>query len=61
MKNYNQVEVILFSKYTPRDQCQKEMIRWVGTTAQYAIGKQEEKAKKLFFRKLKDTPPIYLS
>ncbi|MES1215287.1 MAG: hypothetical protein ABUT20_07215 [Bacteroidota bacterium] len=61
MKNYNQVEVILFSKYIPKDLRQKEMIRWLGTTAQYAIGRQEEKTKKLYFRLLKDTPPVYMS
>jgi hypothetical protein len=56
MKNYNQVEVILSSKYSLQD-----LVRWLGTMAQSAIGRQQEKAKKIFLRTLKDTPPIYLS
>jgi hypothetical protein len=31
MKNYNQVEVILFSKCSLRDFRQKELVRWLGT------------------------------
>jgi hypothetical protein len=42
MKNYNQVEVILFSKYSLRDLGQKELVRWLGTIAQPAIGRQQE-------------------
>jgi hypothetical protein len=61
MKNYSQVEVILFSKYSTTDFRQKELVRWLGTTAQSAIGRQYEKAKKLFLKTLKDTPAIYLS
>ena len=61
MKNYNQVEVILFSKYSTTDFRQKELVRWLGTTAQSAIDRQYEKAKKLFLKTLKDTPAIYMS
>ena len=61
MKNCNQVEVILFSKYSPRDLRQKDLVKWLGTTLQSAIGYQREKAKKIFLSILKDTPPIYLS
>ena len=61
MKNYNQVEVILFSKYSLTNLRQKELARWLGTTAQSAIVRQREKAKKLFLRALKDTPAIYMS
>ena len=61
MKNYNQVEVILFSKYSPRNLRQKELVRWLGTIAQPAIGRQHGKAKKIFLRTLKGTPAIYLS
>ena len=61
MKNYNQVEIILFSKYSLRDLRQKELARWLGTTAQSAIQRQNEKAKKLFPTLLKDTPAIYMS
>ena len=42
MKNYNQVEIILFSKYSLRDLRQKELARWLGTTAQHAIARQQE-------------------
>ena len=61
MKNYNQVEVILFSKYTPKDLHQKELVKWLGTTLQSVITSQREKVKKVFLKILKDTPPIYLS
>ncbi len=61
MKNYNQVEVILFSKFSLRGFRQKELVRWLGTITQPAIGRQQEKAKKLFLRTLKDTLAIYLS
>lgn len=61
MKNYNQVEVVLFAKYFLKDADQKELIRWLGTTAQSAIGRQRERVKKIFVRALKNTPPIYLS
>ena len=61
MKHYNQVEIILFSKYSLADFRQKELVRWLGTIAQSAIVRQHEKAKKLFLRTLKDTPAIYMS
>jgi hypothetical protein len=61
MKNYNQVEVILFSKHSLTDLRQKELVRWLGTTMQTAIGNQHTHAKKIFLRNLKDTPAIYLS
>jgi hypothetical protein len=61
MKNYNQLEIILFSKYSLKNLSQKELARWLGTTAQYAIGRQHENAKKIFLRILRDTPAIYLS
>lgn len=60
MKNYNQVEVILFSQYSLRDLRQKELVRWLGTTAQTVISQQQGKAKKLFLGLLKDMPAIYL-
>jgi hypothetical protein len=56
MKNYNQVEVIVSSKYSLQD-----LVRWLGTTAQSAIGRHQERAKKIFLKTLKDTVPIYLS
>jgi len=61
MKNYNQIEVILFSNYSFRNLRQKELLRWLGTTAQSAIQRQNERAKKLFPAVLKDSPAIYLS
>ena len=61
MKYPNQLEVILFSKYSLRDLRQKELIRWLGTTAQSIIGRQYEKAKKINLATLKETPAIYMS
>ena len=61
MKNYNQLQVILFSKYSFGDLRQKELVRWLGTDLQPSIGKQQEIAKKLILRTLRDTPPIYMS
>ena len=61
MKNYNLVEVILFSTYSFKDERYKELVRWLGTTAQSAIGRQHEMAKKIFLKTLKGTPAIYMS
>ena len=61
MKNYNQVEVILFSKYSPGNLHQKELITWLGTTLQPVIVRQQAKAKKIVLKIIKDTPAIYLS
>ena len=61
MKNYNQLQVILFSKYSFGDLRQKELVRWLGTALQPSIGKQQKIAKKLVLRNLMDTPPIYMS
>jgi len=61
MKNYNQIEVILFTKYSFNDPSRRELVKWVGTTAQSAIRQQQKMAKKLFLGLLKDTPAIYLS
>jgi hypothetical protein len=61
MKNYNQVEVILFPSHSLTNLRQKELVRWLGTTAQIAIGDQQVHAKKITLRFLKDSPAIYLS
>ena len=61
MKYSNQLEVILFSKYSFIDLRHKELVRWLGTTAQSVIGRQQEKAKKINLRTLKETPAIYMS
>ena len=61
MENSRQVEVIFFSKYSLTNLRQKQQVRWLGTIAQSAIEVQNEKAKKLFLKALKNTPAIYLS
>ena len=61
MKHYNQTEVILFSKYSFNDLRQKELVKWLGTTAQSAIQQQHVVTKRLFLKTLKDTPAIYMS
>ena len=61
MKNNHQVEVILFSNYCFNDMRKKELVRWLGTTAQSTINHQHKKTKKLFLKRLKDTPAIYMS
>jgi len=61
MKNCNLVEVIIFSKRSLNDVHQKELVRWLGRTAQTEIAVQNQKAKKIFLSILKDTPAIYMS
>ncbi|HTE29292.1 MAG TPA: hypothetical protein VK666_02885 [Chryseolinea sp.] len=61
MENNNKVQVILFSKYSFMDFHRKELVRWLGTTLQSSIGKQQKIAKKIVLRNLRDTPPIYMS
>lgn len=61
MKDNNQVEVILFSKYSFGDPHQRELVRWLGREAQHAIMHQNETAKKIILKTLKDSPAIYLS
>jgi len=61
MKYSNQLEVILFTKYSLRDLRQKELVKWLGTTAQSIIGRQYANAKKINLRMLKGTPAIYMS
>jgi hypothetical protein len=61
MKNNNQVEVLLFSKYSFGDPSRKELVRWLGTTLQPVIYHQDKVIKKIFLRTLKNTPAIYLS
>jgi len=59
MKNNNEVEVIRFTTYSFKEVRQKELVRWLGTTAQSAIDRRHEKAKKLVLKTLKGTPAIY--
>jgi hypothetical protein len=61
MKNNNRVEIVLFSNYSCNDVYQKQLIRWLGTTAQPVIDGQFLNAKKLHVKALKDMPPIYMS
>ena len=61
MKHSNQSEVIFFSKYSFKDLLQRELVRWLGTTAQSLIGQQEERAKEIYLRTLEETPTIYMS
>jgi hypothetical protein len=61
MENNNKVQVILFSKYSFMDLRQKELVKWLGTTLQSSIEKQQKNAKKFVLINLRDTPPIYMS
>ncbi len=61
MKDYYQLEVILFSKYTTRSLAEKDLLKWLRTVAQFAIERQRDKVKKLFLKTLTDSPPIYFS
>jgi hypothetical protein len=61
MKNGKTVAVILFSKYSFADPRQRELVRWVGTTLQSALAQQQDTTQKLFLKKLRETPAIYLS
>ena len=61
MENNNDLEVILFSKYSRTDLRRKELVNWLATTLQSTLRGQHERTKKIFLRVLKDTSAIYLS
>ena len=61
MKYSDQLEVILFSKYSLKDPHQKELIKWLRTTAQSIIGREHKNVKRIILPALKETPPIYMS
>ena len=61
MKNYNLVEIVLFSKYSSKDSRFKELERWLGTTAQTVIAYQHKRVKKIHLKTFMNTPAIYLS
>lgn len=61
MKHYNNVEVIFLSNHSTTDSSQKELVKWLTTTLQSVLDKQQASIKKMFLRILKDTPAIYLS
>lgn len=61
MKNNHQVEVIIFSNYSLRNLHQEELVKWIGTTAQSVIHRQQERTKKIFLKNLTGVSPIYMS
>ncbi|HEU5165359.1 MAG TPA: hypothetical protein VFU29_07460 [Chitinophagaceae bacterium] len=61
MKYSYQSGEMLFTKYPILCLRQKELVRWLETTAQSILGHQNEKAEKIKLRTLQETPPIYLS
>jgi len=61
MKNNNNLELILFSKFPLRDPRQKELLKWLTTTMQSVIIKQREWTWNRFFWILEDTEPICMS
>ena len=61
MRSHNNIEVILFSKHALTISHKQALIEWLTTTVQPVIGKQDERAKKIFFRTLRNSPAIYLS
>ncbi|HEX2628763.1 MAG TPA: hypothetical protein VHM26_07125 [Chitinophagaceae bacterium] len=54
-------DVILFSQYPFADPRQKQLVKWLTTTVQAMIVRQEKRTKKVFVRILRDTPAIYMS
>ncbi len=61
MKQDNNVEVILVSKYALTNSSQKELRKWLKVILQPAIRLQQEQVEKMFLRLLKNTPAIFLS
>jgi hypothetical protein len=61
MKNDQNIEFILFPRFSIKDSRQKELVKWLSTSVQYAIEKQQESTKKIFLTMLQETPAIYLS
>jgi hypothetical protein len=61
MKNNNNIEVLLLSKPSSDESGRIALVKWLTTTLQSVIEKQQEQAKTIFLRTLKDAPPIYLS
>lgn len=61
MHHDNIVEVILTFNRCLTDRCEKELINWLATTAQPAVGKQQANVKKKYLKNWKNTPAIYLS
>ena len=61
MKNNNNLEVILFSKFPLKDPHEKELLKWLTTTMQSVIRKQLESTWNRFLWILEDTEPICMS
>jgi hypothetical protein len=61
MEYINFVEVLLFPKLCPIDLRQKELIKWLTTTAQSIIEKQLDRNRKLSLRIFDDAPGICMS
>ena len=57
----NQLEVMLFPKYSSNDPRQIALLMWLAKSARPVLGLQNEKAKKLRPRTFKEIPAIYLS
>ena len=61
MYTYRKTELIFVASGFCKKRHKKWLELWLITSAQYAIGKQESKAKKIFTATLGHAPAIYLS
>ena len=61
MKNDNTTELLLFKKHSSQNFSHKDLEKWMASTLLPAIREQQVMSKKIFLKKLKDTPAIYLS
>ena len=61
MENNTNLEIILFANHHPANLCRRSILKWLATTVQSAIEKQDEQTEKLSLNILKQTPPIYMS
>jgi len=61
MKYNNTIEIILPSKFSSAYWEQKDLVKWLTTTVQSVIVKQQVRTKKIFPGTMKDTPAIYMS
>jgi len=57
----NQLEVMLFPKYSHNDQRQRALLMWMAKSARPVLGLQNERSKKLRLTTFKEIPAIYLS
>jgi hypothetical protein len=61
MRHYNNIEIILVSTQASPRVGQKALVKWLATTLQSIIDKQQQSIEKLFLKLLQDSPAIYLS